>query len=141
MRSGMISRLMSVAAGASMLLCTTAVSAAAPRAPQLDPLAVFSAMSSSTSAAILCGASTASASAAAGVATQVPTGGCVLPVVDEAAAAALPPQPIAVAPVEAVGALALSPLFLLLGAVVAAAVVYAVASGGGGGNNNPVSPA
>ncbi len=82
-------------------------------------------MSGSAPAAVLCGSAAVTAAAAA-AATAQPATGCVLPAVDSApVAAAEPPAPIPVPPVETIGGgFGVSPLLLGLAAVLLGAGVY-----------------
>ena len=109
----------------SMLFTSTAVMASPASAPvpQADPWAVLSVMSGGASAVAVCGA------AAAAVAATQAAGGCVLPQVDVAPAAAQspPPQPIPVPPVEGpAGGLGISPLLIALVVVAAGIGLYFV---------------
>jgi hypothetical protein len=130
--------LVGTVAAASFLFSTSAVAAVRTATAQPDPFAVLSVMSADAStAAAFCGAAVSAAAA------QTPPGGCVLPQIDTAPAAAQssPPLPIPVPPVEAAKTgLGVSPL--LLGLVGLAAIAGAIiALSHGGNNNHPVSPA
>jgi hypothetical protein len=120
-----MNRLVACVAASSLFLSSTAAVASAPvaRAPavqQIDPWAALSALSGAAPAAALCGA------AAAAAALQ-PAPGCVLPVVDAApvVAQSAPPPPTPVPPVEPVGGgFGIDPLLLGLGALVVGALIY-----------------
>jgi hypothetical protein len=96
-------------AGSLIFSSSAAVASEPPR--QLDPWAVLAAMSGGAPAAAMCGAAASTAAA------QASPGGCVLPVLDEAPVATVPP---ASAPVPLQAApLVFAPLFLALGSVAA----------------------
>lgn len=128
-------RLLNMCVASSLLIGSTAVSAATTVAvPQANPWAVLTAMSSGAPAAAICGAAAAAASA------QASPGGCVLPALD-----AVPPPPAVAAPPVvpvAVGApvgagVGISPLLLGLLAIAAGVGIFAAASGGGNKANSP----
>jgi hypothetical protein len=106
-----------------------AASTPTPHPSSISPLVALSALASDSSRVALCGA--AAAAAAGASATQGANPGCVLPVVDPAAAPppvadALPPPPVApppVAPLASEG-FGISPLLLGLVAVAAAVGLY-----------------
>lgn len=115
-----------LAIAGSMLVSSTGAVAATESIPvtQVNPWAVLSAMSGGASAAVLCGSAATAATAA--VAAAQPATGCVLPVLDTAAAPP-PPAPVPVPPVEAPSAgLGISPLLIALGVLAAGAVLFFV---------------
>jgi hypothetical protein len=117
-------RFVGVAIAGSMLFSSTAALATTQTiAPtQVNPWAALSAMSGGASAAVLCGAASGAATAAAAAAQ--PAAGCVLPVVDQAAA---PPAPVPVPAVETTGGgLGISPILIALGVLAAGAALYFV---------------
>jgi hypothetical protein len=88
----------------------------------VDPLVSLSVFGTSSSRAAVCAASTAAASAAATTATTAsqpgPGGGCVLPVLGQAAPPPMVETPIGIAPMAPSGSFGLSgllPLFAVLG--------------------------
>ena len=111
---------------------TGAMAASIPTAhpSSISPLVALSALASDASRVALCGAAAAAAAGAA-AADQNAAQGCVLPVVDQAAAPipvseALPPPPVApppVAPLASEG-FGISPLLLGLVAVAAGVGLY-----------------
>lgn len=101
-----------------LLLSSTAN--AAPRSfTSIDPLVSLSVFGTSSSRAAVCAAGTAAAGAAATAATAQPGpgGGCVLPVLGQAAPPPLVETPVGIAPVASGGAglSGLLPLFAILG--------------------------
>jgi hypothetical protein len=114
----------------SLLFSSSAAMAAPTQAPQADPWAVLTAMSSGAPAAAMCG------SAAAATTAQAP-GGCVLPVVDAPPPVAAPAPPVepVVATSEGIG---VSPILIgLLAVAVGVGIYFAVR----GNNNHGNSPA
>lgn len=114
----------------SLLFSSSAAMAAPTQAPQADPWAVLTAMSSGAPAAAMCG------SAAAATTAQAP-GGCVLPVVDAPPPVAAPAPPVepVVATSEGIG---VSPILIgLLAVAVGVGIDFAVR----GNNNHANSPA
>ncbi len=109
-------------AGSLFVSSTGAVAATTAAAvPQVNPWAALTAMSGGAPAAALCGA------AAVAAAAQTAAPGCVLPVVDAPVAAAPPPTPVPIPPVEPVGGgFGVDPLLLALGALAAGALIYFV---------------
>jgi hypothetical protein len=106
----------------SLLFSSSAVMAAAAPAPQPDPWAVLTAMTSGAPAAAMCG------SAVAATAAQAP-GGCVLPVVDTAPAIP-PPSPPPPVPVVAAST-GFSPILIgLLALAAGIGVFFAVRDNG-----------
>ena len=108
----------------SLVFGSTSAMASAPiSAPsQVSPWAVLSVMSGGAPAAAMCGA-------AAVAAVAQTTGGCVLPALDSPppVAAAEPPAPIPVPPVEpAAAGFGVSPLLLALAAIAAGVGLYFV---------------
>ena len=130
-----------VAAGSLFFSSSVAVAASAPvaRAPsvqQIDPWAALSALSGAAPAAALCGAAVTAAA-------MQPAPGCVLPVVDAAppVVESAPPPPTPVPPVEAPGGgFGFNPLLLGLGALVIGALVYFLVIKKKHHNNDEVSP-
>ena len=115
-----------IAIAGSMLVSSTGAVAATETIPttQVNPWAALSAMSDGASAAVLCGSAATAATAA--VAAAQPATGCVLPVLDTAAAPP-PPAPVPVPPVEPVsGGLGISPLLIALGVLAVGAVAFLV---------------
>ena len=132
MTGSVLSRVISVCVAGSLVVGSTAATAATTVAlPQANPWAVLTAMSSGAPAAVMCGAAATAASA------QAPAGGCVLPVLD----AVPPPVPaapaVAVIPVAASTGAGISPLLLGLLAIAAGVGIFAAASGGGNKANSP----
>ena len=120
-------------AGSLMVSSTAAVAATtASTVPQVSPWATLTALSGGAPAAALCGAA-----AVAAAAQTAP--GCVLPVQDVAAPAAVPPPaPVPVPPVEPVGGgLGVNPLLLGLGALALGALIYFLVRN----HHNEASPA
>jgi hypothetical protein len=121
-----------LAAGSLFVSSTGAVAATAARplavsaSHQIDPWAALAALAGAAPVAALCGGTTPVDPAVAPPAGAIP--GCVLPVVDVAAApvqTAGPPPPTPVPPVEPVGGgLGIDPLYLALGALAIGALVY-----------------
>ena len=114
------SRLVGVLVAGSLFVSSTGAVAASATStvPQVNPWAALTAMSGGAPATALCGAAAVAAAAAQ------PAAGCLLPVTDPMAAAA-PPSPTPVPPVEPVGeGLGISPLLLALGALAVGALVY-----------------
>jgi hypothetical protein len=109
----------------SLLLSSSAAMAAAP-APQPDPWAVLTAMTSGAPAAAMCG------SAVVATAAQAP-GGCVLPVVD-AAPAVPPPSPPPPVPVVAAST-GISPILIGLLALAAGVGIFLAVRGNGMANS------
>jgi len=109
-------------AGSMVFSSTAAIAASQPAPSQVDPWAVLSVMSGGASAAAVCGA------AAAAAVAQAPGPGCVLPAVDAAPVAAVPPPaPIPVPPVEPAGTgLGISPLLIGLLALAGGLALYFV---------------
>ena len=108
-----------VVAGSLIFSSTAAVAQAAPARQQISPWAALTALTGGAPAAALCGSAAAAA--------QAPAGGCVLPAVDVAPAAAqsAPPAPIPVPPVEGPSAgFGVDPLLLALAAVAAGVGLY-----------------
>jgi hypothetical protein len=130
-----------VAAGSLFFSSSVAVAASAPvaRAPsvqQIDPWAALSALSGAAPAAALCGAAVTAAA-------MQPAPGCVLPVVDAAppVVESAPPPPTPVPPVEPAGAgFGFNPLLLGLGALVIGALVYFLIIKKKHHDNDEVSP-
>jgi hypothetical protein len=109
-----------VLAGSMIMSSTAAVAATTPAAPvQVSPWAALTGLTAGAPAAALCGATAAAA------ATQVPAGGCVLPVADAPPplAEAGPPPPMPMAPVAAPAGFG-SPLLLALGALAVGTLIY-----------------
>jgi len=114
----------------SLLFSSSAAMAAPTQAPQADPWAVLTAMSSGAPAAAMCGSAAAATTAQA-------AGGCVLPVVDAPPPVAAPAPPVepVVATSEGIG---VSPILIgLLAVAVGVGIYFAVR----GNNNHANSPA
>jgi hypothetical protein len=114
----------------SLLFSSSAAMAAPTPAPQADPWAVLTAMSSGAPAAAMCGSAAAATTAQA-------AGGCVLPVVDAPPPVAAPAPPVepVVATSEGIG---VSPILIgLLAVAVGVGIYFAVR----GNNNHGNSPA
>jgi hypothetical protein len=130
---------------AASMLGTSAASAAAPVARNVDPLVALSVFGTAQSRAAVCAAG-ANAAAAAGtaVAAQAPAAGCVLPVLDAPPVAAAPPPPppaeVALAPAAASGGVSVLPLLLGLAAIVAIAAVVIKHNDSSGEIDLPISP-
>ena len=143
-RHGPVMKYTSAFSAASMLVMSSAASAA-PRV--VDPLVALSVFGTQESRSAVCAAGSAAA-AAAGTAAAAQAGaapGCVLPAVDAPPPVAVETAPPPVAAVEPVavssGGIGVLPLLLGLAAIAAAAALLLK----GGGNNNdeiivPVSP-
>jgi hypothetical protein len=126
MRGSRASPFVGIVVASSLFVSSTgAVAATSTRAiPQVNPWAALTAMSGGAPAAALCGGAAAVAAAA-----QAPTGGCVLPQVDQPVAPATagppPPTPVPVPPLEPTGVgFGFDPLILGLGALAVGALVY-----------------
>jgi len=133
------------AAFAAVSLLASSAAAAAPRS--IDPLVALSVFGTSESRAAVCAAGAAQAAAAAGAAVaQAAAGpGCVLPVVDAAAAPPVVPEPavapaVAIAPAAVGGGVGALPLLLGLAAIAAIAAVVLKHSDKNGQINLPISP-
>lgn len=110
-------------AGSMVISSTAAVASTAPPAPvQVSPWAALTGLTAGAPAATLCGA------AAAAAATQAPTGGCVLPIVDTPppVAEAGPPPVAPMAPMVVPAGYATSPLLVALGFLAVGALAYFV---------------
>lgn len=123
----------------SLMLSSTAATAATPAPAQVDPWAVLTVMSGGAPAAAMCGSSAAAATAATAAATAQAPGGCILPVADVP-----PPVPVAQA-VPVAGpppSGEISPLFFALAAIVAGTAAYLFTTGGGQNSvpNIPITP-
>jgi hypothetical protein len=109
----------------------------------VDPLAVVSVFGTAQSVEAVCGDFSAAAPAGASttVAGQAPGGGCVLPVLDAPAPAAVETGPQAIAPVapSTVGIAAL-PLLAGLAAIVGLAAIFLVHDNANSEINLPISP-
>lgn len=106
----------------SMIASSTAAVAqtSAPISQSANSWATLTLLAGGAPAAAVCGSAAAVA--------QTPTGHCVLPAVDTAAAAPPVAQPVAVAPPPPVEA-GVSPLVLALGAIALGAAVFLLARG------------
>ena len=114
--SSRLNRLVGVLIAGSMFVSSTGAVAATSAAPQTNPWAALTAMTGGAPAAALCGS--------AALAAAQTANGCVFPAQDVAAAAG-PPAPIPVPPVEpAAAGLGIDPLLLGLGALLAAGLIY-----------------
>jgi hypothetical protein len=128
---------------AAVSLVASSAAAAAPRS--IDPLVALSVFGTSESRAAVCAAGAAQAAAAAGAAAaQAAAGpGCVLPVVDAAAAPPVVTEPapaMAVAPAAVGGGIGALPLLLGLAAIAGIAAVLLMNDDSDGEINLPISP-
>ena len=133
------------AAFAAVSLVASSAAAAAPRT--VDPLVALSVFGTSESRAAVCAAGAAQAVAAANAAAaQAVAGpGCVLPVVDAAAAPPVVTEPapapaVAVAPAAVGGGIGALPLLLGLAAIAGIAAVLLMNDDSDGEINLPISP-
>lgn len=133
---GRVSRTIITFGAALSLVSGPAFASAAAPVRTISPMVALSIFGSQSSAAALCGASTAVAAGAAASA-QAPGAGCVLPVVD-----APPPlpaaEPLPVAEPIAASGFGITPVLLGLAGI---AILAALISGSNDGNDNepPIS--
>ena len=119
MRSTGSNKLAAILIGGSLLLSSTAASAAAP----VNPWATMSAFGTQSSRTATCAAGAAAATA---VAAQGAATGCVLPVVEPAPPAMAEAAPTLTDPVAVSGGIGISPLVLALSALAVGGLIYLI---------------